>query len=293
MRNWIVGISAAGLLLSAASLASAQLRRNRGYQQPYQQGQVYEEQYGPQYGGTQYGGAQYGGAQYGGAQYGGAQYGGAQYGPQGGWQQQPYGGQPRMANRPYDQGQLGQGGISQTDQELAQCLLVDDRVEIQLARMAQERASSDDVKEFAKTLIDDHSKAVEELQRFAGMGRQTQQAGGNRQMYGNRGGQLNLVRLKQQLGQQCLASSQQELEEKEGDEFDKCFIGMQIANHMKMVDTLKVFSRYASPEFDQAIEEIEQTTQEHLDHAKELIKQLEKEGHSGSSRNSSRSSDRS
>lgn len=290
MRNWIVGISAAGLLLSAASLASAQLRRNRGYQQPYQQGQFYEDQYGPQYGGAQYGGAQYGGPQYGRAQYDSAQYG-PQNGP-GGWQGQPYGGQMRMANR-YDQGQFAQRGISETDQELAQCLLVDDRVEIQLARMAQERASSDDVKEFAKTLIDDHAKAVEELQQFAGMGRQMQQGGGNRQMAGNRGGQLNLVRLKQQLGQQCLASSQRELEEKEGDEFDKCFIGLQIASHMKMVDTLKVFSRYASPEFDQTIEDIEQTTQDHLAHAKELIKQLEKEGHSGSSGHSSRSSDRS
>lgn len=263
MRKWIVGISAAALLLSTASLASAQLRRNRSYQQPYQQGQYYEDQYGPQYQQGQY---------------------------------QQFGQQARMANRAYSQGQVGQGpDMSETDQELAQCLLVDNRVEIQLARMAKERASSDDVKEFAKKLIDDHAQAVEELQRFAGMGRQTQQQTqqwGGRQNYGGRGGQLNLVRLKQQIGQQCLASAQHELEEKEGDEFDKCFIGMQIAGHMHMLDCLKVFSRYASPELDQTIEQEEQTTQEHLDRAKDLIKELEK--NSGkSSGQSSRSSDRS
>lgn len=276
MRKWIVGISAAGLLFSIASMASAQLRRNRTYQQPYQQGQFYEQQSGPQ---SQQG-------------YGPQNQQG--YGPQyqQGQQYQNYGRQPRVANR-YDQGPVGQGpGISPTDRELASWLLVDNRAEIQLARMAQERASCDDVKDFAKKLIDDHSKIVEQLQQFAGMGRQQQFASNRGQPQS--GGGLNLVRLKQQLGQQCLASSQRELEEKEGDEFDKCYIGMQLAMHMQMLDTLKVFSRYASQEFDEVIEQGEQVTQEHFDHAKELIKQLEKEdGSDKSSHHSSPSSNRS
>ena len=56
--------------------------------------------------------------------------------------------------------------------------------------------------------------------------------------------------------------------------------------HMQMLDTLKVFSRYASPELDQLIEKGEETTQSHLDHAKKIIASLE--GHSDASSRSAR-----
>lgn len=171
-------------------------------------------------------------------------------------------------------------GDSLTDQQIASWLLVDNRGEIQMARLAQENAGCDEVKEFAQHLIDDHAQTVEDLQEFAGRGR------GSRQQTPG----LNIIRLKQQLGQQCAASAEEELGEKEGDEFDKCFVGMQIAKHMEMLDTLKVFSRYASPELDEIIEDAEQTTQEHLKHAKKLIKQLEEDqaSSSGDKRSASR-----
>lgn len=156
-------------------------------------------------------------------------------------------------------------GEELTDHQIANWLLVDNRAEIQLARLAQENASSDEVKKLAKHLIEEHAQTVEDLQEFAGQGR-----GSRQQTQG-----LNLVRLKQQLGQQCVASAEEELNQKDGAEFDKCFVGMQIAMHMQMLDTLKVFSRYASEELDEIIEEAEQTNEEHLERAKKLIKQLD------------------
>lgn len=171
-------------------------------------------------------------------------------------------------------------GDSLTDQQIASWLLVDNRGEIQLARLAEEKATCDEVKEFAEHLIDDHAQMVEDLQQVAGRSRTNRQ-----QMPG-----LNIVRLKQQLGQQCVASAEEDLNQKDGDEFDKCFVGLQIAKHMEMLDTLKVFSRYASPELDELIEDAEQKTEEHLEHAKELIKQLEADSDSSSSRSSSRGS---
>lgn len=187
------------------------------------------------------------------------------------------------------------GEFAHTDQQLAAWLLVDNRGEIALAQLAQEKTSNSDVRDFAQHLIDDHSKMVEKLEQFAGTRRRTR--GNDNRAANNRrpqsataesaaGGQgrssagLNFVRLKQQLGQQCLASSKQELEQKDGNEFDECYIGMQIAKHMEMIDTLKVFSHYASENLDQVIEEGEDTSQEHLDHAKKLIKELTSDGHS-------------
>ena len=192
------------------------------------------------------------------------------------------------------------GEYAHTDQQLAAWLLVDNRGEIALAKLAQEKTSNSDVREFAQHLINDHSKMVEKLEQFAGGRRRTRGSGnrasdnraGDNQVAANRrsqggqadeyaaGGQarssagLNFVRLKQQLGQQCLASAKQELEQKDDKEFDECYIGMQIAKHMEMIDTLKVFSHYASENLDQVIEEGEDTSQEHLDRAKELIKEL-------------------
>src|SRR5215469_2070412 len=125
-------------------------------------------------------------------------------------QNYPQTGQPLTAGR-YDASQRATGpmqGVSLTDQQLANWLLVDNRGEIQLARIAQERAACDEVKDFAKRLIDDHADMVEKLQQFAGTGRTTQQ--GTRES--NQSGGLNFVRLKQQLGQQCVSSAQQELE---------------------------------------------------------------------------------
>ncbi|HWB11474.1 MAG TPA: DUF4142 domain-containing protein [Pirellulales bacterium] len=218
--------------------------------------------------------------------------------------------QERYPAGQYEQGQYAQGqpltagrsqrasgpmeGASLTDQQLASWLLVDNRAEIQLARMAQERASCDEVKEFAKRMIDDHAEMVEKLQRFAATGRNAQAEVQNAQGVNTQYGGLNFVRLKQQLGQQCVASVERELEEKDGEDFDRCYLGMQIGMHIHVLDTLKVFSRYASPELDQVIEDGEQTTQEHLDKAKELMKKHEgKEGKGKSSDRSSSSRDNS
>lgn len=92
-----------------------------------------------------------------------------------------------------------------------------------------------------------------------------------------RGGDIadQLAQIKQEINEKCVASAQRELSTKEGSEFDKCFVGMQIGAHMHMVDALSVLSTRASPELQQILEGAQQTTQQHLDHAKQLAKKLE------------------
>jgi len=277
MRKWKVTLAMASVLVSA--LASTAMAQSRGGQ--FRRGQSTQEQYGQD-------------------EFGQDQFGG---------QQRQRTGQQSSSRRYYAQRVSGQAqGASHTDQQLASWLMVDNRGEIQLARLAEQNASCDDVKDFARQMIDDHAKMVEQLQQFAGFGQRRtgrsaddeQEESYDRGQYqqanvSSRGlpqpGGLNFNRLKQQLGQQCVTSAHRELQRKDGDEFDKCYIGMQLAMHMQMLDTLKVFSRYASPQLDEIIEQAEQTTQEHLEHAKHLIKQLEGEGDDDSQ--TSRSSDKS
>ncbi len=81
--------------------------------------------------------------------------------------------------------------------------------------------------------------------------------------------------IKEELADTCLASAQQELQEKKGADFDNCYVGMQIGAHMKMIDTLKVFERHATPELQQVLRKGLQTSQKHFDEAKRLMKGLD------------------
>jgi len=91
---------------------------------------------------------------------------------------------------------------------------------------------------------------------------------------GRRGG-ADIVALKRELGEACLQTARQKLEEKEGAEFDRCFIGGQIMGHMQAIDTMKVFKRHASPELAQLLDEGIQAATGHLQEAESIAKQFE------------------
>lgn len=88
-------------------------------------------------------------------------------------------------------------------------------------------------------------------------------------------GELDFVSIKQEIAQECVQSAEKELGEKSESEFDRCYIGSQVFAHMEMSDTLKVLQKHASPELQALLQKGEQTTQQHLDRAKELAQQLE------------------
>lgn len=94
------------------------------------------------------------------------------------------------------------------------------------------------------------------------------------------GSVAKIIQIKEELTKQCIESAQRELSQKQGREFDKCFMGMQVAAHMEMLDTLTVYKNHASSELQQVIEEGLQTTKQHLEHAKQLAKKTDQ----GSSR---------
>lgn len=85
-----------------------------------------------------------------------------------------------------------------------------------------------------------------------------------------------LLSIKEEIADECLATARRELDQKDGEEFDHCYVGMQIALHMYMVDAMKVLERHASPELKSVISEGRETAEKHLEEAKEIIKNLEK-----------------
>jgi len=195
------------------------------------------------------------------------------------------------------QGQSNSATQSSGDHQLAAWLLTDNHGEVALAKYASEHSKSDDVRKFAKQMIDDHGDFISKLEKFSGSSdargssdsrgsapqatsstkqpvNQVSASGASPQPL-NAGHGVDFVQVKQELGKQCQESAMKELQHKEGSEFDKCYVGMQISMHMQMLDTLKVFKNHASPEMASVLDKGRDTTESHLEHAKKLMKELE------------------
>lgn len=84
-----------------------------------------------------------------------------------------------------------------------------------------------------------------------------------------------MLQIKQEIAQACLETLKKELGGKSEDDFDRCFVVYQVGAHLRMLDTLKVFERHSSPKLAQAVKAATETTQKHLDHAKQLVTKCE------------------
>jgi len=87
-----------------------------------------------------------------------------------------------------------------------------------------------------------------------------------------------LLSIKQEICQECLANEKKELEQKQGVELDKCYIGSQIAKHQEMASALTVLQRHAQDsQFKEMLTQGLQKTQQHLEMAKDIMKKLEQQ----------------
>jgi len=190
-----------------------------------------------------------------------------------------------------------------SDAILITCLLVDNENEIALSRIALQRAQNPEIKQFAQKMIDDHGGIVQKLQKVAGGVARVGSAGAEsvrdpatgaaREPKGEHpagdrdaqpkdasgiraaGASFDHERLTRDLGRKCLESATALLTEKQGADFDRCYMGMQLGAHIKAVDTIEVFRNYASPGLRPTLDEGLQTVQMHLEHVKSLVKQIE------------------
>jgi hypothetical protein len=189
--------------------------------------------------------------------------------------------------------------IQLDERTLASCVAIANQKEVAITQFAKEKLKDEDVKEFAEMIIKDHQAFLEKLQKFtpeAGRNNSfasdnssgVKQAGGpatgtNRvqQTSGQQGqrtqGQgVDAVQLHREVAQECLASAKKKLTEDDA-KIDKCFLGMQAAAHMGMLDHLKVLQRHTSGELNKLLADASETTQKHLDKAEALMKGLKDE----------------
>jgi predicted outer membrane protein len=177
-------------------------------------------------------------------------------------------------------------GNRMTDHILEQCLIIENQAEVEIAKFAQEHAHSEDVKLFATMMIQDHSDFVNSLQQFhqqhsgqpaaarpapaGGVAQAPQQAQPQQPQQGG----FNFLAIKQEIGKECVASFKKKFGELDGKQFDTCYMAHMVSAHMHMLDTLKVFKRHASPELAQLIQGGIATSEDHLMHAMNMVKEF-------------------
>lgn len=186
---------------------------------------------------------------------------------------QPVGPAGQFGQRPQP-GQQGQA--SNSDQEIAALVHGACRNEIEIAKLGEQKAQSQEVKDFAQKMVRDHSPGCEEMQKLAGH-LASSQHGGEAASRQGQGGQLDWLSIHKQIADQCLTTVKTELSKKSSHDFDECFMGQQIGAHIAVVDKLKVLRNYASSDLQQKLDKELETAQHHLQMAQQIEHKLKGE----------------
>jgi predicted outer membrane protein len=174
---------------------------------------------------------------------------------------------------------------SQADQEIAAIKLSECRNEVELAKFAQQKSQNEQVRQFAAKMVKEHGEACKELEKWAGDHRKSDNVAGDSddakkvpvsgEKVAARSGQLNWVAIHQQMSEKCLTAAKKELSAKEGPEFDKCYMAMQIGAHHKTIIADEVLVNYVSSANREKIEKCREIATEHLEMAKTIYKELD------------------
>lgn len=199
------------------------------------------------------------------------------------------------------------------NKKIAVCLTLGNQAEIALAQLAEQRSQNPQVKQFAQHMIEQHRQALSKIQQAAPETAQLQlnvqgnaateslsataDATGIRRVAAEEplnsrtatgaaatgtaatgnpaaGQSDRSVQMAQKIAQECLKLTQQELSQKEGVEFDKAYMGCQVAAHLHMLGELRGSKEFATGQLQQVIAEGEQMAQQHLQQAKQIMAQL-------------------
>jgi predicted outer membrane protein len=156
----------------------------------------------------------------------------------------------------------------QTDQTIANLLAIANQKEITIAQIAQPKLEDKQARELADQVIKDHSKLLQDIQRFGGSGNFSTASGHS--MSSTSGG-LDIVEIERRVANKCVENAKKEWSQKHSSECDLGFVGMQAGAHQQMVECLQVLRDYASPQLQAVIDQGLQTSERHLEKSKELL----------------------
>lgn len=148
------------------------------------------------------------------------------------------------------QAQSKKGAIAKQDQQYFRSLAQDNMAEVEAGKLAEQRAGSNNVKTFARRMVGDHGRMLEEQRELA------KSAG---------------FEMPKQPGKEHQAALQKLKKVKSGEQFDRAYMSQMVKDHEK---TLQLVQQTASnakhAELKAAAEKAEPVIEEHLKMAKEI-----------------------
>jgi len=142
-----------------------------------------------------------------------------------------------------------------SDPEVAHVAVTANSIDIDLARLAQSRAANHDVKQFAKTMITDHSAVNAQASALAA--------------------KLGVTPKDNDVSQSLLkgaAEARATIEPLKGKAFDKAYIDREVAYHQAVLDALDklLIPTTENAELKQLLVDVRPAIATHLEHAKKL-----------------------
>ncbi len=158
----------------------------------------------------------------------------------------------------------------------AKCLAITNQEQVTLARFAKEKASSEEVKAFAATLESAHQSCLNELKGITTKAEATNKNARltNSSNSTSNPSSIDFLQIHQEISEQCLKDGKEMLSEKQGVEFDQCFVGMQVAKHALMHSSLTVLQRHTSGELQSFVKDSLAKNDEHLQASISLMEQI-------------------
>jgi putative membrane protein len=130
-------------------------------------------------------------------------------------------------------------------------------LEVKLGQVAEQKAQSEEVKKFAKRMVEDHSKALDELKAL---------------------GAREHINLPTNISHQH-SVKYKALEKLSGPEFDRAYARDMVQDHEKDINEFKHGAATAQkPELKEFAQKTLPTLESHLEQAKEMMTHVSKEG---------------
>jgi uncharacterized protein (DUF305 family) len=162
------------------------------------------------------------------------------------------------------QGKSGDVAVTK-DQAFAKFLAISNSEQVKLARFASEKATNADVKALVATLEKSHQERLDRLKDFSAASAKNKDAANTVSTNANNNSSsIDFLQIHSEMSEQCLKDSEEMLGKKSGNDFDTCFVGMQVAKHMMMHSCLTVLQRHTSGELQGFIKEDLAMNDEHM-----------------------------
>ena len=142
------------------------------------------------------------------------------------------------------------GGLAGQDRKYFQEMAQANMAEVQTGKLAQQKASSDDVKKFAEHMVQDHGKLLQEQQSMA---------------------KAKGVSMPKQPKKEHQAALKK-LQGSSGGEFDRMYMEQMVKDHERTLKMLQQAAKNAKdPQLKQAAEKAAPDVQKHVEMAKQTL----------------------